>query len=115
MPPFSKKPAEKIIIEELIKSKKNYSLISEEAGYIKNKDSDNVWIIDPIDGTLNFLHGVPHFAISIAYEENGEVVLGMIFDPIKNETFAAHKGSGAYLNNSRIRVSKKNNLDEEVR
>ena len=102
--------AEKIIIEELIKSKKNYSIISEEAGYIKNKDSDNVWIIDPIDGTLNFLHGVPHFAISIALRSNNEIVSGLIFDPIKDEMFFAEKNNGAFLNNQRIKVSKKKEI-----
>ena len=102
--------AEKIIIEELIKSKKNYSIISEEAGYIKNKDSDNVWIIDPIDGTLNFLHGVPHFAISIALKSNNEIVSGLIFDPIKDEMFFAEKNNGAFLNNQRIKVSKKKEI-----
>ena len=95
---------------ELIKSKKNYSLISEEAGYIKNKDSDNVWIIDPIDGTLNFLHGVPHFAISIALKSNNEIVSGLIFDPIKDEMFFAEKDYGAFLNNQRIKVSKKKEI-----
>ena len=102
--------AEKIIIEELIKSKKNYSIISEEAGYIKNKDSDNIWIIDPIDGTLNFLHGVPHFAISIALKSNNEIVSGLIFDPIKDEMFFAEKNNGAFLNNQRIKVSKKKEI-----
>ena len=104
--------AEKIIIEELIKSKKNYSIISEEAGFIKNKDSDNVWIIDPIDGTLNFLHGVPHFAISIALKSNNEIVSGLIYDPIKDEMFYAEKNNGAYFNNQRIRVSKRKNLKD---
>ena len=104
--------AEKIIIEELIKSKKNYSVISEEAGFIKNKDLDNVWIIDPIDGTLNFLHGVPHFAISIALKSNNEIVSGLIFDPIKDEMFFAEKNNGAFFNNQRIRVSSKNNIND---
>ena len=103
--------AEKIIIEELIKSKKNYSIVSEEAGYIKNKDSDNEWIIDPIDGTLNFLHGVPHFAISIALRSNNEIVSGLIFDPIKDEMFFAEKNNGAFLNNLRIKVSKKKEIN----
>ncbi len=103
--------AEKIIIEELIKSKKNYSIVSEEVGYIKNKDSDNEWIIDPIDGTLNFLHGVPHFAISIALRSNNEIVSGLIFDPIKDEMFFAEKNNGAFLNNQRIKVSKKKEIN----
>ena len=76
--------AEKIIIEELKKAKPNYSIISEENGIIDNKDKNNTWIIDPIDGTINFLHGIPHFAISIALKFKEEIVCGLIFDPIKN-------------------------------
>ena len=102
---------EKIIIEELKKAKPNYSIISEENGEEKNKDKDNTWIIDPIDGTINFLHGIPHFAISIALKSNNEIVSGLIFDPIKNEMFYAEKNNGAFFNNSRIRVSKKNDLN----
>ena len=104
--------AEKIIIEELKKAKKNYSIISEENGSVVNKDNENVWIIDPIDGTSNFLHGIPHFAISIALKSNKEIVSGLVFDPIKNEIFYGEKNNGAYFNNQRIRVSKKKNLDE---
>ena len=77
-----------------------------------NKDKKNTWIIDPIDGTVNFLHGIPHFAISIALKSNNEIVSGLIFDPIKNEMFYAEKNNGAFFNNQRIRVSKKNNLDD---
>ncbi len=106
------KRAEKIIIEELNKSKKNYSFITEESGKILNKNKDIFWIIDPIDGTTNFLHGIPHFAISIALQIDGEVVTGLIFDPIKNEIFYAEKNSGSFLNNTRIKVSKKSHLDE---
>ena len=98
---------EKIIIEELKKAKPNYSILSEESGSENNKDKDNVWIIDPIDGTVNFLHGIPHFAISIALKSNNEIVSGLIFDPIKNEIFYAEKNNGAFFNNHRIRVSKK--------
>ena len=103
---------EKIIIDELKKAKPNYSIISEENGIIKNKDTDNVWVLDPIDGTINFLHGIPHFAISIALKSNNEIVSGLIFDPIKNEMFYAEKNNGAFFNNQRIRVSKKNKIDE---
>ena len=99
--------AEKIIIEELKKAKPNYSVISEENGIEKNKDLDNTWIIDPIDGTVNFLHGIPHFAISIALKSNNEIISGLVFDPIKNEMFYAEKNNGAFFNNHRIRVSKK--------
>jgi myo-inositol-1(or 4)-monophosphatase len=103
---------EKIIIEELKKAKPNYSVISEENGIEINKDIKNTWIIDPIDGTVNFLHGVPHFAISIALKSNNEIVSGLIFDPIKNEMFYAEKNNGAFFNNHRIRVSKKSELSK---
>ena len=106
------KRVEKILIEELKKSKKNYSFISEETGIINNSDENNIWIIDPIDGTTNFLHGIPHFAISIALKSNNEITSGLIFDPIKNEMFYAEKNSGSFFNNRRIRVSKKDNLQD---
>ena len=83
--------AEKIIIEELKKARPNYSIISEENGTENNKDKNNTWIIDPIDGTINFLHGIPHFAISIALKSNDEIISGLIFDPIKNEIFFCRK------------------------
>ena len=104
--------AEKIIIEELKKGRPNYSIISEENGTEKNKDEDNIWIIDPIDGTINFLHGIPHFAISIGLMSKNEIISGIIYDPIKDELFYAEKNNGAFINNNRIRVSKKNNLNE---
>ncbi len=106
------KRVEKIIIEELSKSKKNYSFITEESGKILNKNKDIFWIIDPIDGTINFLHGVPHFAISVALQKDGEIISGLILDPIKNEIFYAEKENGSFINNNRIRVSNKSNLDE---
>ena len=106
------KRVEKILIEELSNSKKNYSFITEETGKIYNKNKNIFWLIDPIDGTINFLHGIPHFAISIALQINDEIVIGLIFDPIKNEIFYAEKNNGSYINNNRIRVSKKSNLDE---
>ena len=103
---------EKILIEELQKAKPNYSIISEESGIQNNKDKKNTWIIDPIDGTVNFLHGIPHFAISIALRSNDEIISGLIFDPIKNEMFYAEKNNGAYCNNQRMRVSKKNKIND---
>jgi myo-inositol-1(or 4)-monophosphatase len=102
--------AEKIIISELMKAKKNYSILSEEDGSKINTDSKNVWIIDPIDGTTNFLHGVPHFAISIALKSDNEIVSGIIYDPIKDEMFYAEKNNGAFFNNQRIKVSKKKDI-----
>ena len=106
------KRVENIIIEELSKTKKNYSFLSEEIGKINNKDDENIWIIDPIDGTTNFLHGIPHFAICIALKSKTEIVSGLIFDPIKDEMFFAEKNKGSFLNNQRLRVSKRNILDD---
>ena len=101
------KRTEKILIDELLKAHPDYGIITEEAGFINKSNIKNRWIIDPIDGTMNFLNGVPQFAISIGYEENNEIKCGVIFNPIMNEMFCAEKGNGAYLNNSRIRVSNK--------
>ena len=102
---------EKIIIDELKKAKPNYSILSEEKGIENNKDKNNTWIIDPIDGTINYLHGVPHFAISIALKSYDQIIAGLIYDPIKDEMFYAEKNNGAYFNNQRIRVSKKNEIN----
>tara|TARA_B100000674_G_C37612415_1_gene810476 strand:+ start:33 stop:773 length:741 start_codon:yes stop_codon:yes gene_type:complete len=104
--------AEKIIIQELKKARPNFSIISEEKGEEINHDNNNTWIIDPIDGTINFLHGIPHFAISIALRNKNEIISGLIFDPIKDEMFYAEKNNGAYFNNYRIKVSKKNDIKE---
>ena len=106
------KHVENILIEELSKAKKNFSFLSEEVGKIENKDKENIWIIDPIDGTTNFLHGIPHFAICIALKSQKEIISGLVFDPIKDEMFYAEKNKGAYLNNQRLRVSNKNLIDE---
>ncbi len=103
---------EKIIIDELKRAKPNFSIISEENGVENNKDKKNTWIIDPIDGTVNFLHGIPHFAISIALKSGHEIISGLIFDPIKDEIFYAEKNNGAFFNNQRIRVSKKNEIND---
>ena len=108
----SDKKTEKVLINELTKNKKKYSILSEEIGFIKNDDNDYTWVIDPIDGTTNFLHGIPHFCISIGLKFKDEIISGIIFDPIKNEIFYAEKNQGAFFNNHRIRVSKRKNLDE---
>jgi len=108
------KRTEKIIIEELLNAHPDYCVISEEAGILNKENLNNKWIIDPIDGTMNFLNGIPHFAISIAYEENNEIICGIIFDPIKNEMFFAEKGNGSFLNNSRIRVSNKKKIEDSL-
>ena len=106
----SDKKVEKILIDELQKARPNYSILSEEIGKINNDESFK-WIIDPIDGTTNFLHGIPHFAISIGLEHDGEIICGIIYDPIKDEMFVAEKGNGSYLNNQRIRVSSRSKLE----
>ena len=106
------KRTEKILISELQKAQPDYEIITEESGVIAGTKNNCKWIIDPIDGTTNFLNGIPQFAISVGYEEDNEIKCGVVFDPIKNEMFIAEKGNGAYLNNSRIRVSKKNKIEE---
>ena len=108
---MSDKKVEKILIDELQKARPDYSILSEETGYIK-KDEEYKWIIDPIDGTANFLHGIPHFAISVGLEHNKEIICGIIYDPIKDEMFVAEKGNGAYLNNQRMRVSSRSKLKD---
>ena len=105
----SDKKVEKILIDELQRARPNYSILSEEIGLIK-KDEEFKWIIDPIDGTANFLHGIPHFGISIGLEHNKEIICGIIYDPIKNEMFFAEKGNGSYLNDQRMRVSARSKL-----
>ena len=108
------KRTEKTLIEELQKAHPDYGIITEETGIINKSNIKNRWIIDPIDGTMNFLNGIPQFAISIAYEEDNEIICGVIFNPITNEMFCAEKGNGAYLNNSRIRVSNKKKLKDAL-
>ena len=105
------KKVEETLISELQRSRPDYSILSEEIGEIK-KNSSYRWIIDPIDGTLNFLHGIPHFAISVALEKENEIICGVIFDPIKDEIFLAEKDQGSYLNNHRLRVSKRKKFED---
>jgi len=106
--------AEKILKEELQNARPDFGLILEESGKKIGQDKKNFWIVDPLDGTMNFLHGLPHFAISIAHESKGEIVSGIIFDPLRNEIFYSAKGRGAYLNDSRIRVSNRKKINDSV-
>lgn len=99
------KRAEKIIHAELSKAYPDHSFLMEESGAVKGNDPDHLWIIDPLDGTTNFLHGLPHWCISIAYQVKGEVVAGLIYDPVKDEMFTAEKGGGAFNKRVRLRVS----------
>ena len=97
--------AEEQIREELTEARPNYGWLGEETGETKGEDPTRRWIVDPLDGTNNFLHGIPHWSISIGLEHKGEIVAGVIFDPIKQELFVAEKGAGAWMNDQRIRVS----------
>ncbi|HYI91034.1 MAG TPA: inositol monophosphatase family protein [Beijerinckiaceae bacterium] len=97
--------AEGILRDALQKARPGYGLVMEEAGVVEGPDESHRWHIDPLDGTINFLHGVPHFCISVGLEREGQMVAGVIYDPIKDEMFVAEKGKGAYLNNRRVRVS----------
>ena len=108
------KKAERIVIEELERARPEASILAEESGTKKGDDPTKRFIVDPLDGTTNFLHGLPHWAISIAYEERGELIAGVVFDPIKDELFWAERGQGAFLNDRRIRVSARQNLADAV-
>lgn len=104
--------AEQIIREELMEARPNYGWLAEEGGGTEGKDPTRRWIVDPLDGTTNFLHGLPHWAISIALEYKGEIVAGVVYDAAKDEMFYAEKGEGAWLNQSRLRVSGRSRLIE---
>ena len=105
--------AERTLKDELEHARPGWNMVVEETGYVKGASSDApTWIIDPLDGTTNFLHGIPHFAICIALQSKKEIVSGLIFDPIKDEMFFSEKNKGAYLNNQRLRVSKKNDIND---
>lgn len=107
--------AEQILKQELARARPGFGFLMEESGATPGKaDSDCRWIVDPLDGTTNFLHGIPHFAISIGLEKAGELVAGVIYDPIKDEIFYAEKGAGAFVNNRRLRVSARTNLTESL-
>ena len=108
------KKAERTIIEEIEKARPEAGILAEESGGKKGDDPDKRFIIDPLDGTTNFLHGLPHWAISIGYEERGELIAGVVYDPVKDELFWAERGKGAYVNDRRIRVSSRQNLAEAV-
>lgn len=108
------KRSEKIIFEELQKAKPDWSFMMEESGQVKGNDPDHVWIIDPLDGTHNFMHGVPHWCISIGLERKGEIVAGVVYDCAKDELFTAEKGGGAFLRNRRLRVSGRRDLEASM-
>jgi len=104
------KRTETILIEELSKARPGYGFLGEEGGTIEGKDKSHRYIIDPIDGTSNFMHGIPHFAISIALERDGQLVAGLVYNPVTDEMFHAEKGSGGFLNDKRLRVAARKDL-----
>lgn len=106
--------AEKIVRRELEKARPDFGFLMEESGAVEGADKDHRWIVDPLDGTTNFLHGLPHFAVSIALEERGESVAGVIYDPVKDEIFWAEKGAGAFLGDRRMRVSGRRRLADSL-
>jgi myo-inositol-1(or 4)-monophosphatase len=106
--------AEKVLRAELAKARPGYGFLMEESGAEAGSDRHHRWIVDPLDGTTNFLHGIPHFAISIALERDGEIIAGVIYEPVRDEMFFGEKGGGAFLNDRRLRVSARRQLGEAL-
>jgi myo-inositol-1(or 4)-monophosphatase len=106
--------AEEIVREELAKARPDYGFLGEEGGAHEGTDKTHRWIVDPLDGTTNFLHGIPHFAVSIGLERAGTIVAGMVYNPANDDMFLAERGKGAFLNDRRIRVAARQNLAEAV-
>src|SRR5690348_6831295 len=106
--------AEEILYEDLSKARPGYGFLGEEGGRREGPDKTNTWIVDPLDGTTNFLHGVPHFAISIALEREGALFAGVVYNPVTDEMFVAEKGKGAFLNEHRIRVAARRELADAL-
>ena len=111
---ISDQKIEERLKNNLKKARPNFGFITEESKDIQGADNDSFWIIDPIDGTNNFIHGIPHFCVTIAAMNAGEIIAGIVYDPIKSEMFYAQKGYGAFVNNSRIRVSSRNNISDAL-
>ncbi|MES1201587.1 MAG: inositol monophosphatase family protein [Pseudomonadota bacterium] len=106
--------AEKTLFEELSKGRPGYGFLMEERGAVEGSDKTHRWIVDPLDGTLNFLHGIPHWAISIALEREGALVAGVVYNVIRDELYWAEKGQGAYLNDKRLRVAARGDMKDAV-
>ena len=106
--------AEASLVEDLTRSRPKFGFLLEEDGVIKGEDSSNRWIIDPLDGTTNFLHGIPHFSISIGLERDSKMYAGVIYDPLRDELFWAETGIGAFINSKRLRVSSRRNMADAV-
>src|SRR6202795_5126219 len=108
------KRAEEMLYTDLTKARPGYGFIGEEGGTREGADKSHTWIVDPLDGTTNFLHGIPHFAISIGLERDGEIVAGIVYEPTRDEMFWPEKGAGAFLNDRRLRVSARRKLAESL-
>jgi myo-inositol-1(or 4)-monophosphatase len=106
--------AEEVIRAELMRARPDYGILMEESGEVRGRDPQHRWIVDPLDGTTNFLHGIPHFAISIALERQGRLAAGLIYNPISEELFTAERGGGAFMNDRRLRVAARTNLSEAL-
>jgi myo-inositol-1(or 4)-monophosphatase len=106
--------AEETLREELAKARPDYGFLGEEGGALSGTDKSHRWIVDPLDGTTNFLHGIPHFAVSIGLERDGAIVAGVVYNPANDEVFVAERGKGAYLNDKRIRVAAREKLADAV-
>ena len=106
--------AEQLLREALMKARPGYGLVMEESGIVEGTDKSHRWHVDPLDGTTNFLHGLPQFCISVGLEREGQIVAGVIYNPIHDETFVAEKGKGAYLNNRRIRVAGRRDMADAL-
>ena len=108
------KRTEKILFEELKAARPKFGFLMEEGGEVKGEDTNHRWVIDPLDGTNNFLHGIPHFCISVGLQRQHEVIAAVIYDPIKDEMFYAEKGEGAYMNDRKLRVSGRDKLEDSL-
>lgn len=106
--------AEEVLQGELGRARPDFGFLMEEGGEIKGRDGTNRWLVDPLDGTTNFLHSIPHFSISIAHQGGNEILAGVVYEPLRDEMFSAEKGAGAFVNGSRIRVSARQDISEAV-
>jgi myo-inositol-1(or 4)-monophosphatase len=106
--------AEQSIFESLSRARPGYNFLGEERGLIGGTDKTHTWIVDPLDGTTNFLHAIPHFAINIALQRDGAIVAAVTYNPVSNDLFWAEKGKGAFVNDRRLRVAVRQKLDESV-
>ena len=106
--------AEEVLREELLAARPGYCFVGEEGGRVEGPDKSHTWLVDPLDGTTNFLHGIPHFAIAIALEREGTIIAGLVYNPVSDELFSAERGKGAFLNDRRVRVAARQRLNDAV-